>query len=156
MADQTVTRAFARDPRDKNPQATEFSVSATVLIQDVEVLDGRYHSAGPYILLTHAIELALKGYLLCNGVTKEQLANRRFGHKLTALLQEAKINGLVLSDPEADKLIGALDNYTGGAALRYTFGFSLPIFGPYIPVAKSIIADTKPPLPTGQPAENSN
>jgi hypothetical protein len=46
MARQTVTRSIARDPRDKNPEATEYYVNATLIMQDVEALQGRPFSAG--------------------------------------------------------------------------------------------------------------
>lgn len=97
MSKQTVTRALALDPRDKNPEATEYHVNATLLMQDVEALKGRPFSAGAYILLIHALEMALKSYLLCNGFTKQQL-ERNFGHKLSLLYAEAIAKGLNGSD----------------------------------------------------------
>lgn len=67
----TVTRALARDPRDKYPDATQYYVNSAMLLQDAEQLRLRFFSSGVYILLIHLIELALKNYLLRNGVSKK-------------------------------------------------------------------------------------
>jgi hypothetical protein len=50
-----------------------------------------------YLLATHAIELALKGYLLFQGVSEKQLMERSLRHDLAGLLLEATARGLVLS-----------------------------------------------------------
>lgn len=43
-----------------------------------------------YFLAGHSIELSLKAFLLGRGTTKEELRSRKFGHKLDALLVEAR------------------------------------------------------------------
>ena len=43
-----------------------------------------------YFLVGHSIELSLKAFLLGRGATKDELRSRKFGHKLDALLSEAR------------------------------------------------------------------
>ena len=151
MTKSTITRAFAVDPRDQAPDATEFHLNATLLMGDVEVLQQRMFSSGVHILLMHAIELTLKSYLIWNGLSKADV-ERQFGHKLSKLLSEAKRKGLVLSNPGADELVRELDKYTTRAAIRYDFHFTMPTLPNSIGIDQSILADTKPPLPNASPA----
>jgi hypothetical protein len=147
MSDQTVTRSFAIDPRETNPKAQELHINAVLFLQDAEKLDNMA-SAGPYVLLMHTIELALKCFLLSNGITLKKLWSRAFGHDLDKLLSEAVKRGLVLSDSETKSVVSELNHYTKHAAIRYEFYYTMPVLPLVIKAARSIVEAARPPLPT--------
>jgi hypothetical protein len=49
-----------------------------------------------YLLFYHALELALKAYLIQRGMTERQLGSKHFGHDLKLLVDEAVKRGLSL------------------------------------------------------------
>jgi hypothetical protein len=51
-------------------------------------------STAQYILVFHALELALKGYLIHAGLKEEQLSRHPYSHNLTNAYAEAKRRGL--------------------------------------------------------------
>ena len=73
--------------------ASEYLAAATIVLPppttDLEALRMKI-SFPAYFLVGHSIELSLKAFLLGRGVTKDQLKSRIFGHKLDALLTEAR------------------------------------------------------------------
>jgi hypothetical protein len=56
-----------------------------------------------YLLFYHAVELALKAYLLQYGVSEKDLKDK-FGHNLTALMDEAVKRGLTLQAGTRDMI----------------------------------------------------
>ncbi|MBZ5677321.1 MAG: HEPN domain-containing protein [Acidobacteriia bacterium] len=69
--------------------ATDFAWAAAALHE----LPNR-HAAGPtYLLMAHAIELALKGYLRLQGLSTAELARPPYGHDLGALYTECLSSG---------------------------------------------------------------
>ncbi|WP_315716650.1 MULTISPECIES: hypothetical protein [unclassified Bradyrhizobium] len=58
-----------------------------------------------YFMLCHAVELALKAFLLAQGVPLKDLENNRiFGHRIDALLKEAHEHGLAIGPLERSEL----------------------------------------------------
>jgi len=55
-----------------------------------------------YSMACHAIELALKGYLLLHGVPEKTLMSKAFRHSLSGLLIEAETCGLRIGTQAAD------------------------------------------------------
>ncbi len=56
-------------------------------------------------MLCHAVELALKAFLLAHGVPLKDLeSNQKFGHKIDALLKEAHDRGLKIGPLERSEL----------------------------------------------------
>lgn len=143
MADDSgITRVFISDG-SPNAKALEMYTNAGLFIGDAEPLIMR-PSAGPYVLLAHAIELLLKAYLHGTGVPLEDL-RKKFSHKLDGLLAETQKVGLAISDPEAVTLVGRLAVALEKAALRYEFDFqNLPMHDRLITLARNIQADVKP------------
>jgi HEPN domain-containing protein len=70
-----------------------------------------------YLMIGHAVEVALKAYLLPRGWTMQGLQDR-FGHRLVPLLTEAKAKGLLVS-ADAEKRIGYLAHVHGNYLARY-------------------------------------
>jgi len=62
-------------------------------------------------LLVHSLELALKSYLLSNGIAAKTLANRPYRHDVTHCLLEAEKHGLfasiTLTIPQRDAIASA-------------------------------------------------
>jgi hypothetical protein len=54
--------------------ALEMRTNATTLLEDVELIQQNIHSAGPYRLVAHAIELMLKAYV--KGVAAKKRAKK--------------------------------------------------------------------------------
>jgi hypothetical protein len=62
----------------------------------------------PRFLFCLSLELALKGFLLANGIPKKELATKRYGHDLEKLLtkaQELGLNKLITITPEQEEEI---------------------------------------------------
>jgi hypothetical protein len=51
-------------------------------------------SAPAYYLASHSVELSLKAFLLCRGLTLDDLASPKYGHKLGVLLDRSLAKGL--------------------------------------------------------------
>ena len=58
-------------------------------------------------LINHAMELYLKAFLHANGRSEEELAKKPFGHRLIALTEEAKLQGLTI-EAETEAVLEAL------------------------------------------------
>jgi len=80
-----------------------------------------------YFLLCHAIELALKAYLLSRNWTKAKLKTIRYRHDLKALLREATNEELQLSASVAAD-IEALNEAHQNFWPRYPMEESKPVF----------------------------
>lgn len=105
-----------------------------------------YGGAPVYVLYAHAIEMVLKSFLLRMGKSKTQL--KKISHDLNKLLTEAKGLGLSVSDPDTDNIVSRINEALKNAALRYEFPHSMPLVGDVEDVAKALLKDTQPPLPT--------
>lgn len=104
--------------------ATEFAVAAKVLISD-----GRKELLTPsYCLSAHAIELALKAFLLSKAVTLQEL--KKLGHDLEACLKRAKNLDLAESvslAPKHEAVIRMLNSYYKAKEFEYRVtGFKEP------------------------------
>jgi hypothetical protein len=51
-----------------------------------------------YFNFCHAIEVALKAFLICKGMTSAQLSRRDYGHDLEKLMGECEIKGMSFTD----------------------------------------------------------
>jgi HEPN domain-containing protein len=93
-----------------------------------------------YFLLCHAIELALKAFLLSRRWTRQTLKRTKYGHELKKLLGEAKSEGLQLSASAVDD-IEALDEAHKNFWPRYPMEESKPVFiiDPFEPAATELI-----------------
>jgi hypothetical protein len=105
------------------------------------------HSNGApvYVLYIHAIEMALKSYLLRKGLTKDKV--RGYRHGLLALLDEARNRGLVTTEAYTDHIVSELKKATDKATIRYDMPYQMPLTNDVRDVATAIIADTEPPTP---------
>ncbi len=104
-----------------------------------------YAGAPVYFLYIHAVELALKSFLLRAGCTEEKL--KKLSHNLLKIFEEAKVKGLNASDPDTDNIVSRLSNAVKKAAIRYEFPHSMPLVGDVEDVATALIQDTQPPTP---------
>ncbi len=57
-----------------------------------------------YFMLCHAIELALKSYLIAHGATTQQLTQKTFRHSMTELITQAIDKGLSLTETTRDDI----------------------------------------------------
>lgn len=124
-----------------NLQALEAQVSASIFLNSALSLDDGGAFAPQYVLLIHAIELALKGVLLSVGITEDQL-RKNYGHNLQKLLREARSQGLQTSDPETDGIVARLVKGADKARIRYQFQFDMPLIEDVRNVAQALINDT--------------
>ncbi len=99
-----------------------------------------------YVLIFHAIELALKAFLIGKGLTIANLKKRPFGHNLVNLYATAQQHGLRLSVPDADKFLAWINEYHDRDALiRYEFTKTqtLPMVEVLFPIVAALIEATK-------------
>ena len=95
---------------------------------------------GEYILTFHAIELALKAFLISRGI-----ASKPYGHNLVRLYQAAKEHGLSINIPDADEILAWINEWhCDGVKIRYEFTLprTLPMCSTLFPLAEAIIAVT--------------
>ncbi|WP_316237651.1 hypothetical protein [Bradyrhizobium sp. SZCCHNR1015] len=96
-----------------------------------------------YFMLCHAVELALKAFLLAHGVPLKDLeSNQIFGHQLDALLKEADERGLEIGPQERAELEKLHAAHTGYWP-RYPMKEAGPVFliEPFEPcVVKLLVA----------------
>jgi HEPN domain-containing protein len=94
-------------------------------------------------LVGHAIELALKAYLLANGITLRKL-KRNYGHDLHRILRKAKELGLQdsveLTDDD-ESMVELLNELYSTKQLQYIVSGSktYPVFGPLHEVAEKLV-----------------
>jgi hypothetical protein len=145
MAESSITRGIAVDPRVKNAKAVEMHVNAGLFLRDAVSLRENA-TAGQFILFMHAIELALKSFLHLKGQSLKTL-QLNFRHDLDALLAEARKAGLEVAEADADAVVSRLNKYTERAAIRYDFSFTMPLVADVRRVTQSILKATEPVLP---------
>ena len=105
-------------------------------------------------LLGHAIELALKAYLLEHGATLEH-TKRDLGHNLVACLAEAEAAGLTDKmglDDDDRELIAAFNNLYADKQFEYieTGPKNFPAFRLLQPFAESLLLETVKAIPFGK------
>jgi hypothetical protein len=108
------------------------------------LLENKFASSrtGNYIITFHAIELALKAFLIARGFTEKELKGKSFGHDLNKLYAAAKARGLKLETPNADELITWSNEWhSEGVKIRYQFAEqrTLPLCDALGPIASEII-----------------
>jgi hypothetical protein len=145
MAESSITRVLAVDPRVENPKAVELHVNAGLFLRDAVSLRENA-TAGQFVLFMHAIELALKSFLHLKGQSLKAL-QLNFRHDLDALLAEARKAGLEVAEADADAVVSRLNKYTERAAIRYDFSFTMPLVADVRRVTQSILKATEPALP---------
>jgi hypothetical protein len=136
------------DPATPDGLSTAFRHGATECLMGAEALDKSPmpNLTGEYILTFHAIELALKAFLVKHGVTVDQLKSRPYGHNLTSLHAQAAKLGLVLTIPAAKETLAMINQYHDkGALLRYDFVGTrkLPFCDTLFPFVVEILAASK-------------
>jgi hypothetical protein len=95
-----------------------------------------------YIILFHAIELALKAFLINTGIDEGKLGKSPYRHDLCALYREAVGRGMNLASPDAEGLIRWINEWhCVGVKIRYEFATDrdLPACGVLSPLAQEII-----------------
>jgi hypothetical protein len=119
-----VTRVIVTD-NGPLAESIEWKAHATVLLNDVALIQQNMHSSGPHILLAHAIELMLKGYIKAVDALKprRKADKENYGHHISGLLAEAKAKGLTLSDADTEEYVDRLAKAIKDAQLRYSFPF---------------------------------
>jgi hypothetical protein len=145
VATSKITRMFATDPRIANPKPAEMHANAGTFLADAQSL-GNPASAGQFVLVMHAIELALKSYLHERGYSLEDL--KKVGHKLDKLFATAQAKGLSVGDPNAQSILSRLDKAGEQTAIRYDFCFEMPLIGDVLQTARLFLDATRPTLPS--------
>lgn len=139
----------------KIPPAMEFFKAAMAYQHSADMLNGLLAdqprvglplSDPVYFLYHHTIELALKAYLLCNGLS---IPKGRERHNILALFDRCRTRGLVdLHDEnETQKLISYLSTEDHGIGYRYARPSDLvPDLNWVQEVVRNLIAAIKPEL----------
>lgn len=78
----------------------------------------RFKHVVPYYLYTHCLELALKAFLRANGVSKKELASRKYGHDLVKLLDGCVSRGMVVNE-HGKLVVHWLNDFVENQAFRY-------------------------------------
>jgi hypothetical protein len=135
--------------------ARSYAFGAGECLADAQVLQKEPFSdrTGHFMIMLHAIELGLKGFLITHGFTEQILRSKPFGHDLVELHKAAKGKGLVLTTPHAEELIEWINEWhCEGVKIRYEFAKDreLPTSQVLIPLANEIVRQTM--LRTDPPA----
>jgi hypothetical protein len=99
-------------------------------------------SAPQYVLTFHAIELALKAFLIGKGFTTAQLRRHPFGHNLVRLYETAQQHDLRLSVADAGEFLAWANEYHDrDGAIRYEFTETrtLPMVETLFPIVAALI-----------------
>lgn len=146
----------APEPMDRSPpiafflSAESFMQTATFANQAVRTKTLKLRSDMPvYYLYSHAIELTLKSFLRAKGLTKEDLASRRWGHDLLKLWEGCFERGLTLdhhTQLTTRAVIDLLAPYATNFEFRYVqTGFkTLPTLDVVCAAAEALQAAIKP------------
>jgi hypothetical protein len=94
-----------------------------------------------HILVFHAIELALKGYLVHAGLCEREL-KKKFSHDLEKLFAEAKLRGLAVNVAHVDELISWSNEYHKDRLIRYDIASfrELPMCKVLFPIVDAIVS----------------
>ena len=97
--------------------ASSFAWAAEELCKSLTP-SNRQFSDPVYLLMAHAIELALKGFLRSKGVPSEALMKRPYGHHLINLYTKARSLGFE-ENTEVCNVVALLNDSNQNQALRY-------------------------------------
>ena len=105
-----------------------------------------------YYDFSHALELAMKAFLLAKGISAERLASRDFGHQLQVLWEECLRTGLV-QDNFIAQVIECLDPFARSFEFRYlrTGWKSLPVLGDVERAVDHLMANVQKHIPGARP-----
>jgi hypothetical protein len=87
-------------------------------LRERQKLSLRFKHVVPYYLYTHAFELAFKALLRAHGITKRELASKKYGHDLEKLLEASEAKGLVV-DEHGKLVVSWLNTFVSDQAFRY-------------------------------------
>lgn len=108
----TAHRATDIDPSTQEGLSKAYGLGASECLMAAEMLDGGFSDlTGEYIVAFHALELGLKAFLVKRGFDAETLRKKPYGHDLEHLYAEAVNHGLVISYPNADKMISWVNEW---------------------------------------------
>lgn len=85
-------------------QADSFYEAGLVCLEGKHPAQRNLGAGVPLYLFCHAVELALKAYLIQSGMKIERLASKEFGHNLLTLLRQAKEDGIQCHCPTAKRI----------------------------------------------------
>jgi hypothetical protein len=104
-------------------------------------------STAQHILVLHAIELALKGYLVHTGLTEKEL-KKKFSHDLEKLFAEARKRGLTVNVQHVDELIAWSNEYHKDGLIRYDIASfrELPMCESLFPIVDVIMGAIPMPV----------
>jgi hypothetical protein len=100
------------EPMNFYSSAEDYYQSAICIMQAQELgnLNPHFRMSVPYYLFSHAVELALKGFLRTKGLSKNDLKNK-YNHKFLKLITDSISYGLPLDKVEHDTAIKWLEEY---------------------------------------------
>lgn len=149
----SVTRTIITDDSPMSGPI-EMKANATLILNDVELIQQNMHSAGPYILVAHAIELLLKAYSKGIAAIKKRRKPENLSHNLKNALDMAIKDGLIVSDPDTEEVVNVLSDAVEDAKLRYIFSFQdLPPASDCLRVARALRKDISVVVKPETPAE---
>ncbi|SFQ01440.1 hypothetical protein SAMN05216330_113122 [Bradyrhizobium sp. Ghvi] len=125
--------------------AMAYKIGSSELLADARLLlKDKFASSrtGNYIITFHAIELALKAFLIARGFTEKAFEGEVIRPRPQQLYAAAKANGLKLETPNADDLIAWSNEWHAeGVKIRYEFSEqrTLPLCDALVPIASEII-----------------
>jgi hypothetical protein len=135
---------FGIDPSTPDGLSRNYALGAKECMDAVCKLDDNFGNLTPeYILTFHALELSLKAFLAKQRFTEDQLRRKPFGHNLVNLFQEAKQQGLALTQSNADQLIDWINKWHyDNVRIRYDFTKTrtLPTCQEILPLIEDILA----------------
>jgi len=133
------------DPGTPEGLAKTFVVGAGEYLKGAQDLDeGFPDQTGAYMLTFHAIELGLKAFLISYGLSENDL-QRRYGHDLVGLYDEATKRGLTIKEPGVEDTLAWINKWHDTPIkIRYDFKSErkLPMCSTLFPLVTSIIAAT--------------
>jgi hypothetical protein len=135
------------DPNTPAGLCEALRTGAEICLTGAKKLDAsspRWDLPDRQILAFHALELALKAFLAKDGLTRETLRNKPYGHDLDRLYSEAVQCGLSLPPPSKE-LIAAVNEYHRAHIIRYEFATTriVPTCATLFPIVEAILAACK-------------
>lgn len=116
----TATRLSMIDPATPDGLSKALAIGASECLSGARRLEEPLSdTTGEYILLFHAVELALKAFLVKAGVQQSRLKKKPFGHDVVALYNEAIKLGLALNEPDIDETLAWNNEWHATTIIRY-------------------------------------
>lgn len=112
------------EPMNFYSLADDYYKSAIYIVQAQEngILNFHFKPFVPYYLFSHAVELALKGFLRAKGLSKKELKNK-YDHNFRKLITHSICHGLPLEKAERKIAIEWLEEYEK-EAINFRYGKS--------------------------------